>query len=61
METMAQFLERMKKEKQLRRSGIETRKPVDHCSDCGRPMHEHPLSADEQPDADWNPLSEHRR
>lgn len=60
-ETMAKFLKRMDKEEQLRKQGIETRKPVDHCSDCGRPMHENPISADEQPDADFNPLSDHKR
>jgi len=56
--TFDQFSKDFKKEEELRRQGIETRKPVGHCTDCGLPMHESPISSDDTPDADFNPLSD---
>jgi len=53
---LVQYIRQIEANEALQRQGIETRKPVDHCTDCGKPMHESPISADDTPDADLNPL-----
>lgn len=53
---LVQYLRQIEEAEKLRMQGIEIRKPVGHSSDCGSPLHESPISADDATDADLNPL-----
>lgn len=54
--TMKEWIEKFDTEEKLRKQGIETRKPVANCIGCGCPLYESPISADDAPDKDLNPL-----